>query len=220
MSVSTAYLPEVLLVVEQRCDGLVGVGGVEGVACHRLRIPHATVLCLFTMCGKILVHTRSENSSCPNTLDCQGGHIGYNPYAICDPRYLRLAIDEGAARESCEEVAIVENGEPKRLETRQIVRFSDYGELRADEPANVEFSTGYLCMLQNGSEVCVADDTDDGAIETLAHQWFSLDELVDLYKQDPARFADGLARILERMTRPNDPIRQRIIGIMAELSVT
>jgi hypothetical protein len=105
--------------------------------------------------------------------------IESNPFQLAKPRRLLKAG----------------NGEPYVLLDTDIGPFTMPGELVADEPNNLEFSTGFVVRLPSHCRAMMADEQADGALAPLETRRLARQELHRMFRDAPEQFADGAARI-------------------------
>lgn len=186
---------------------------------HWNRVPHTTVLIVpvrpLDNGFDILVHRRPLNKKVsPDTWDTFGGHIDVSiengrilpPVDEIDDRQVfRKLIDDTAIREANEEIIIP----GFKFTEREIRRFGGYGDfdygVNNPQSDNVEYSTLYVALLpRNTANTTGKDSVSKAGIEVevsgLKLTWITLDQLITDYRKDKSEFADGLGRILDKLT--------------------
>ncbi|MCI0420172.1 MAG: NUDIX hydrolase [Acidobacteria bacterium] len=174
----------------------------------------------------VLMHKRSPYKRVsPSAWDFCGGHVEFaERYFIAEPwqSLYRLdnAADDTAVREANEELKC---RPPYEFTRGDVHRFQDVGyfecETRTDKAINIEFSTAYVVRIPEGHEVEVWDEDREGVrqLEVRKFTWF---DLIKLFAEEPATFADGAGRILGKAQRqPQLAVElEQLIQSVAQLS--
>lgn len=206
-------LDELLFAVELNRKNRLNAGGVVTYSfAHKYGVMHTTVLIVLIHRGSrtiTLMQRPHSKRLYPGCWDITGGHVTADLRAIGSPEKLEQVIDRTAVAEASEEAKVSVDGAPVMIDESSIVRFSDYGELFAESPLNVERSTGYCLFLDERSRVVCADENENGQHETLNQRQVILPELKAEYGRNPDSFADGAGRLLERLLDSSDPVTKR-----------
>ncbi len=193
--------PEHLVIVERVGEDLVAHGFVSRTLAHsERRVPHTTVLIVpvFDGSNEVLIHRRGARVIGAGKWDFAGGHVNFTPGALQGASGLLGWIEATALREAREEIWISVNGKPFIIGEGAVFRRTRPGELEADEPMNLEFSTGFTVQLPATADVVMADEGCDGAVEILETRRIAAPALEAWFQRQPDDFADGAARILSR----------------------
>lgn len=202
-------------------------GFVTREMAHSHGIPHATVLLVpvsLNQTGEltILTHRRPAGKETdPETWDMFGGHvevIAENnvlelPPTWDSPETLHALVDETAIREANEEIRMV----GFQFTAAHLYRFGSYGDFESGTQVpgshNVEYSTVFVVALPQGrADVQAVDtvmkDSVEVEITDLPTRMWTIDALLNEYVQNSHRFADGIGRILSRLSKQPE-MRQR-----------
>lgn len=202
-------------------------GFVTREMAHTCGIPHATVLLVPVSLNQagdltILTHWRPVGKETDSEKwDTFGGHvevIAKNsalelPLNWDSPETMRFLVEETALREANEEIRLI----GFQFTAARLYRFGGYGDFESgtQEPgsSNVEYSTVFIVVLpQDRADVQAVDTVTKDAAEVeiynLPTQVWTIGALLSEYVQNPHRFADGLGRILSRLSKQPE-LRQR-----------
>jgi 8-oxo-dGTP pyrophosphatase MutT (NUDIX family) len=205
--------------IDRNGPALKASGFVTRNLAHFHGVPHTTVLvvpiCLLKPEPKILVHRRPAGKKVsPNTWDTFGGHV---EVAIQDGKVLppgdkiwseavfHQLIDDTAIREANEEMEFKDF----KFTSSDIRRFGGYGDFEwgtQDVNAqNVEYSSVFVAEFPEAAGLPSVCDTigkhgKEVKVINLEIRCVTLDCLLMEYAETPSAFADGLGRILQRLT--------------------
>lgn len=203
---------EIMVVIEKRSDGSFRIDGcATGNLVHRLGLLHTTVLLIPVTGDKepmLLLHKRSPDRwISPGLWDVCGGHMAFDEKYFMDEKWKsdynweQAALDT-AIREANEEIAF----EPTFIfSSFHVQRFKPFGyfECRttvSPTKQNNECSTAYFVLVPKYRTVTICDDDPKGDIRQLEVKKFTVSELFDSFKNEPGLFADGIWRILNKVS--------------------
>jgi phosphoribosyl 1,2-cyclic phosphodiesterase len=169
------------------------IGVADKTEVHARGLLHAAVLLLVRdgdRPGHVFVYERHARQSYPGRLDCFGGHMA--PADAGDPR--RAALREGR-----EEVRPFHGGFAVAWPGSWLVPLSDPFELPPAGEHNRELATVFGVALPPGLELRGVDEVGHGIEVPLEVRSVALEELRQVSREKPDRFADGLGRILRRL---------------------
>jgi 8-oxo-dGTP pyrophosphatase MutT (NUDIX family) len=226
---------ELSVLVAREHNILKFIGTKPALEAHRLGEPHATVQLIAVRWeeggAQLLIHRRSPHKrTSPDSWDFCGGHLVYEEkYREGDGYNLSRAYDEGAWREAAEEIHIqpcpcnscgASTMQHIMLPPASFFRFKGVGYFECRSKIigglNVEYSTAYLVAIPNGHEVKVYDTVQiDGkeVNEKLHHEWLTVEQLMQRFRDERIKFADGAERILKRLEAEEGLLREFEIAI-------
>jgi phosphoribosyl 1,2-cyclic phosphodiesterase len=185
-------------------DGILRVAGpISPDIAHRFGVPHSTALVWpVRPDGRIVVHRRSPwKRTAPNALDACGGHHQFEPGMA--GRSVASTIAETALREVNEEILMIPL---HRFGPADVIQLGEAGAFTTglDTPGrgNVEYST--LFIVQLPSDAVTIRDSDTKGTRTLESTAMTFDQLLLKYREQPAEFADGLGRVLDRILKDGE----------------
>lgn len=211
---------ELFAIVEKQDDRIVVCGFATRDYVHGNSIRHMAVQIIpVALDGAgndciVFIHRRSPfKGTSPNKLDFCGGHITFDdqffPRLYWDaPVLLEKASHHTALREAREEIRC----DPSIIFTeKNLYRFREVGAFRCDAQRddgsiNREFSTAFVLGLPRKHKVTVWD-TDRKGERQLEVKEKMFHELLKEFTEKPNDFADGVSRILDKVSE--DPYMQK-----------
>jgi len=220
----TTYLLAVDRYIDKDGPAIRPAGFVTRDLAHWHGVPHTTVLLMPVRSldngqFEVLIHRRPKNKKVsPNTWDTFGGHVDIfiHDGKVLPPanklnkrKVFRKMIDKTAIREANEEIKIKIPG--FKFTKRKIRRFGGYGDFEygVNVPGsnNVEYSTLYVALLPcnaTNDKITATDSVSVAGVEVevanLKLKSVSLDDLLTDYHKNKSKYADGLGRILDKLT--------------------
>ena len=206
MSENKEFLPFVI----KEEDSLSVCGFVRRDIVHsRFRIPHISVNIVPIIMGteKAILHKRSKKRKIdPSTYDFNGGHVMYEPLLLSNPKELEQTNDKTALREAKEEIAVSNGGRAYVFSSKDLLRFTKVGGLLTGfnnpDSINVSYMTGYILFIPADSTIVIADENEDGTIDELSYEEIDISRIVELFKENPSKFASGATAVLKELSIP------------------
>lgn len=197
-----------LILVENHNDKLSAVGIADSDAAHRNGWCHTTVIAVPVLAGTtppvILLYRRGNNrKSSPGTLDLGGsGHVEvFEPGFDLKTFNLESVILQNAIREAQEEIRDeLRPDRPYEFVADDFRRFGQLGEWSNTSLNNHEMSTLHFIRLPNNRNWVIGDGNQ--GYETSVK--FTLDGLMNSFLRSPEDFADGVGRVLFKLSQDPD----------------
>jgi hypothetical protein len=203
---------DVLLVLNERTDGRLPAicGFATRDFVHRNSLRHLTVQLIPVLLDRarneliVVLHRRSAlKTTGGKKLDICGGHVTYDPSLFPRHRWescnlLKAALLRTALQEAREEIKC----KPSMIFTKKhLIPFGELCEFecnskRTDGTYNREYSSVYLVGVPDNSEIFIWDSDRRGE-RKLKHVCLTLQELLNIYKENRDDFADGVTRVLD-----------------------
>jgi len=193
MTIMNEYLPPRNPVAVLDAETNLPVGVREKAAVHAEGLLHGSCLILVrNEAGRIAVYERAAGQTHAGLLDLFGGHM--SGVDSGDPR--RTAI-----REASEEVLLITSDRLRvTIRDEWLVALSDSFALESTEPTNRERSTVFGLRVPDNIEILAQDELENQGVVQLSTRSYTLDELLTDFKASPKKFADGLRRVLDRVS--------------------
>jgi hypothetical protein len=210
-----------LILVEKRNDKLSAVGIADSEAAHHNGWCHTTVISVPVLAGTtppvILLYLRGKDrKSSPGKFDLGGsGHIEiFESDFDLKSFNLESATLENAIREAGEEIRDeLDPDKPYGFVAYDFRRFGQMGEWGHVSRGNVEMSTLHFIRLPNDRNWVIGDGNQGYGMSLK----FTLDELINRYLKAPDEFADGVGRVLQRLSR-DEGLRSRFEAELSEVA--
>jgi hypothetical protein len=189
-----------LILVEKLDRKLRWAGIADAGAAHRNGWCHTTVLGVPVLAGTspavVLLYKRGEKrKSSPGKLDLGGsGHVEFSldhDFGGCD---LEAVVMRNAIKEAQEEL---QPDRPYEFGAAAFHRFGELGEWEHTAVENREMSTVHFIRLPNDRGWMIGDSNQD----SVRPVEFTVEELMNRFRDTPDDFADGVWRVLSRLNR-------------------
>lgn len=189
---------------------------------ERNRLCHLTALLIPVRCedGKVVLQIRPEGKSYAGCRDFFGGHVTLGKefwaFLVGQEFDLKPIVWSTAMREANEELRMTrEDGYPEIITKEHLTIIENIGSFPWIGKQTVERSTLFIVKIPHNCLIHPMDDV-NGKFVPVKTEFLILDEVLEKYRKNEWKFADGAERILKRLSE-NKELLESVRGIITTI---